>query len=67
MGNKAYDKANTKGLYVKLNIKTDADIVKALTGVKNKQGLIKALLRLNGYGDKTKAPDEHALNILFEE
>lgn len=53
---KAYDKANTKGLYIKLNVKTDADILEALSSVKNKQGLIKALLRVNGFGDKSKAP-----------
>ena len=51
-----YDKANTKGLYIKLNKKTDADIIEALAEVNNKQGLIKALLRVNGYGDKSKAP-----------
>lgn len=51
-----YDKANTKGLYIKLNKKTDADIIEALSECDNKQGLIKALLRVNGYGDKSKAP-----------
>lgn len=45
MGSKAYDEANTKGLYIKLNIKTDADIIEALSSVKNKQGYIKALIR----------------------
>ena len=45
MGNKAYDKANTKGLYIKLNIKTDADIIGLLSDVKNKQGYIKELIR----------------------
>ena len=53
---KQYDKANTVGLYIKLNKKTDADILAALESVSNKQGLIKALLRVNGYGDKSKAP-----------
>ena len=53
--NKEYDKVNCKGLYIKLNRKTDADIIEALATVKNKQGLIKALLRLNGYGDRDKA------------
>lgn len=46
-----YDKANTKGLYIKLNKKTDADIIEALEGLKNKQGYIKALIR----EDLTKA------------
>ena len=46
---------NTKGLYLKLNKRTDADILEALESVSNKQGLIKTLLRLNGYGDREKA------------
>lgn len=55
--NKAkYDKSNTKGLYIKLNKKTDSDIIEALAKCSNKQGLIKALLRVNGYGDRAKAP-----------
>lgn len=41
----AYDKANTKGLYIKLNKKTDADIIAYLETVGNKQGLIKSLIR----------------------
>ena len=41
---KAYDKANTVGVYIKLNKKTDADIIEALKDV-NKQGYIKALIR----------------------
>lgn len=41
---KQYDKANTVGLYIKLNKKTDADIIEALKDV-NKQGYIKALIR----------------------
>ena len=46
---KNYDKVNTVGLYIKLNKKTDADIIEALKDV-NKQGYIKALIRrdLNG-------------------
>ena len=40
-----YDKANTKGLYLKLNKKTDADIIEALNNCYNKQGYIKALIR----------------------
>lgn len=47
----AYDRQNTKGVYLKLNKKTDADIIDALAEVENKQGLIKNLLRLSGYGD----------------
>ena len=53
-----YDKANTKGLYIKLNKKTDADIIEALSECDNKQGLIKRLLRLNGWGDRDKLTGE---------
>lgn len=40
-----YDKANTVQVRLKLNIKTDADIIKKLAEVGNKQGYIKALIR----------------------
>lgn len=40
-----YDKNNTKQLHIKLNKNTDADLIQALETVKNKQGLIKQLLR----------------------
>ena len=40
-----YDKANTIGVYLKLNKKTDADIIAALETVANKQGFIKRLIR----------------------
>ena len=40
-----YDAENTKGLYLKLNIKTDADVIERLDEVKNKQGYIKDLIR----------------------
>ena len=40
-----YQKQNIQQLIVKLNIKTDADIIRFLWSVSNKQGLIKRLLR----------------------
>lgn len=40
-----YDKANTKGIYLKLNTKTDADIIEHLKGIGNVQGYIKYLIR----------------------
>lgn len=40
-----YDKANTKGIYLKLNINTDADIIKKLEESGNVQGYIKELIR----------------------
>lgn len=39
-----YDKANTKVVTIKFNMKTDADILEYLEG-KNRQGTIKAALR----------------------
>ena len=42
---KKYDAANTKQIHLKLNIKTDADIIKCLDGMKNVQGYIKSLIR----------------------
>ena len=40
-----YDKANTKGIYLKLNKETDADIISYLEEADNVQGLIKELIR----------------------
>lgn len=40
-----YDKANTKGVYLKLNTRTDADILDILSNVGNVQGYIKQLIR----------------------
>lgn len=40
-----YDKKNTKGFYIKLNKKTDSDIIALLSDVTNKQGYLKALIR----------------------
>ena len=40
-----YDKANTKGYYMKLNTRTDLDIIKWLYNQKSKQGAVKQLIR----------------------
>lgn len=40
-----YDKENTVQIKMKLNKKTDADIIEFLDGLPNKQGLIKHLIR----------------------
>ena len=40
-----YDEANTVQVKMKLNRKTDADILNKLTRVESKQGYIKALIR----------------------
>lgn len=44
---KKYDSSNTKGIYLKLNINTDKDILEHLKDVNNVQGYIKALIRSN--------------------
>lgn len=43
--NARYDKGNTRQIKIKLNEKTDKDILNRLDAVKNKQGYIKALIR----------------------
>ena len=43
--NAKYDKANTKQIILKLNLKTDADILSRLETEENKQGYIKRLIR----------------------
>ena len=40
-----YDLYNTKQVKLKLNLKTDADILDWLDGISNKQGYIKELIR----------------------
>ena len=40
-----YDKANIKGIYIKLHKVKDSDIITKLETVKNKQGYIKKLIR----------------------
>lgn len=40
-----YDRANTVKVMLKLNKKTDADILEKLDTVDNKQGYIKGLIR----------------------
>lgn len=42
-----YDKSNTTQINLKLNNKTDEDIIKRLSEVENKQGYIKELIRLD--------------------
>lgn len=46
-----YDAKNTKLIQMKLNKKTDADILDYLDSVDNKQGLIKELLRKHMAGE----------------
>lgn len=44
---KKYDKENTKQVVLKLNMKSDADILARLQNEENKQGYIKELIRMN--------------------
>ena len=43
--NMRYDEAHTKQIKLKLNIRTDEDIINRLAEVGNKQGYIKSLIR----------------------
>ena len=40
-----YDQKNTQRIYLKFNLKTDADILEKLDSIENKQGYIKDLIR----------------------
>lgn len=40
-----YDKSHTTGIYLKLNIETDKDIIEHLNSQKNRQGYIKDLIK----------------------
>lgn len=64
--NAKYDKVNTKSVFLKLNVKTDADILEHLETVGNKQGYIKELIRkdMNGV---TAAPVNKILEGSFTE
>ena len=42
---KKYDKQHTVGFYMKLNTRTDEDIIRWLWGQPSKQGAIKKLIR----------------------
>lgn len=40
-----YDKEHTKGIYIKLNLRTDIDIIRWFWNQPSKQGAIKRLIR----------------------
>lgn len=40
-----YDKTNTRQVHLKLNLRTDGDVLEKLDSVPSKQGYIKALIR----------------------
>lgn len=45
-----YDRNNTVQLHLKLNKKTDADVLQILDAVDNKQGFVKDLIRIYSAG-----------------
>lgn len=49
-----YDKSHCKPVCLKLNLRTDADIIEKLASVPNKQGYIKQLIRRDLYDNRTK-------------
>lgn len=49
-----YQSANTKAYVIKLNRKTDADVIAKLEQVDNKQGYIKSLIRSDLNSDLPK-------------
>ena len=53
MATQEYDKNNTTRFNLKLNNKTDADIIERLDGVENVQGFIKAIIRNEMEGART--------------
>ena len=55
--NAKYDKANTKGVYLKLNIKTDKDILDKLATVPAAQTYIKELIRKDIEAEREKGPE----------
>lgn len=52
MGSAEYDKKNTVMVSIKLNTKTDADIINALDKTDSKQGYIKDLILQDLYRKK---------------
>ncbi len=49
-----YDKTHCKGIHLKLNLRTDADIISKLESVSNKQGYLKDLVRRDLYDNRTE-------------
>lgn len=49
---KKYDEQNTKQIHLKLNLKTDADIIEKLESEESIQGYIKRLIREDMKGEK---------------
>ena len=61
---KKYDEANTKQVHLKLNLKTDADILEHLANVGNVQGYIKELIRADIEDYKSRvAYEQHTYEV----
>lgn len=58
-----YDKDNTVQIKIKLNKKTDSDILEILNSVSNKQGYIKELIRIDRI---RKLMNDASVTQLFE-
>lgn len=54
MATAQYDRENTRRINLKLNKKTDDDIIKWLEAKKNIQGYLKQLIREDMKGEETK-------------
>lgn len=64
-----YDKNNTRLIQMKLNKKTDADILAHLDAMDNRQGYIKELIRkdMSGVGSAVPVIDKHIVDGEFLE
>ena len=60
-----YDKANTTQFKMKLNTRTDADIIEYLDSLDNKQGKVKELIREEI--KRTKPPAEPTIMAIVQE
>jgi len=61
-----YDAANCKGIYLKLNLKTDKDILDKLSATENVQGYIKQLIRKDISGSVPVSMCDAAKEMLQE-
>lgn len=65
MATQEYDKTNTKRVNLKLNNRTDADIIEKLGQVENIQGFIKAIIRNEMEGAKEMKAFNRITNELY--
>lgn len=65
MATQEYDKNNTTRINLKLNNKTDSDIIEKLNSVENVQGFIKAIIRNEMEGETTMKHFERKTEKLY--